>query len=514
MIIPEKVKTIGQSAFSSDYGADNRLEAIVIPASVTSIGNGAFRYQNRLVSVTFSEGSMLQTLGSYVFADCTMLETIILPANLETLTTATGIGGVYVNGISVSSQCSYLFQNCTSLKYVDMSACEKLLEIPSYVFNNCPNMETLLLPPNLKTVQVSACGLQFKKDGSSVIGAGKIKELVIPASVTTIGAYAFSGMAELETLIFEEGSLITELGTLETAGKEAVTGIGVFYGSTSLKKVVLPKNLVQIGHNTFEGAGFETIDLPSTIRFIGAAAFKNCVNLTKADLSTELLTLGDEAFYGCTKLEQADMYFGLEQIGSQAFAYCKQLKKVYIPATVTSISGNPFMGCTGVESLELDPDSIDFVLKDGVLYDATMYTLIYYPASLTAETFQFPTTVFEIAPGAFAGAKLKALTIPDQIKQIPANAFRDSAMESITLHKSITAIGDNAFGGCANLKEIYIEGNGGTISANAFAGLAADVNIYFTGYTQAEITATAGDAWLKNASEKAHFYFKDTMPTA
>ena len=86
-------------------------------------------------------------------------------------------------------------------------------------------------------------------------------------------------------------------------------------------------------------------------------------------------------------------------------------------------------------------------------------------------------------------------------------------MESITLHKGITAIGDNAFGGCANLKEIYIEGNGGAISANAFANLAADVNIYFTGYTQAEIIAAAGDAWLKNAGEKAHFYFKDTMPT-
>ena len=161
----------------------------------------------------------------------------------------------------------------------------------------------------------------------------------------------------------------------------------------------------------------------------------------------------------------------------------------------------------------LDPDSVDFVMKDGVLYDKIMYTIIYYPAYLTAETFQFPTTVFEIAPGAFAGAKLKSIVIPDQIKQIPAYAFQGSAMESITLHKGITAIGDNAFAGMANLKEVFIEGNGGTISANAFAGLAGDVNIYFTNYTKAVIVAVAGDAWFKNASEKAHFYFKDTMPT-
>ena len=141
-----------------------------------------------------------------------------------------------------------------------------------------------------------------------------------------------------------------------------------------------------------------------------------------------------------------------------------------------------------------------------------MFTLIYYPAYLTAETFQFPTTVYEIAPGAFDGAQLKSIVIPEQIKQIPEYAFRGAAMETITLHKGITNVGSNAFAGMANLKEIFIEGNVSIMSAQAFAGLVGDVNIYFTGYTQAEIVAVAGDAWFKNASEKAHFYFKDTMP--
>jgi hypothetical protein len=85
-------------------------------------------------------------------------------------------------------------------------------------------------------------------------------------------------------------------------------------------------------------------------------------------------------------------------------------------------------------------------------------------------------------------------------------------MESVILHKSITSIGDRVFAGMANLKKVFIAGNVGTISATAFADLAVDVNIYFTGHTSAEIMATVGIDWLINASGKAHFYFKNNIP--
>ena len=85
-------------------------------------------------------------------------------------------------------------------------------------------------------------------------------------------------------------------------------------------------------------------------------------------------------------------------------------------------------------------------------------------------------------------------------------------MESVILHKDITAVGDHAFADMANLKKIFLTGNVGTISATAFADLAVDVNIYFMGHTRTEIMKLAGIEWIINASGKAHFYFKDTIP--
>ena len=484
-VMQEGLEVIERDAVSCEVGEINSvLTELTIPSTVRVINNRAFTGMRGLQTVIFAEGSRLETLGNEVFRDCESLQSITLPSYLTTL----GAG---------------VFDGCCSLKSVDMSACANLTDLSSRMFRNCTSVETVLLPPNLEIIGSYLFGTEETSTNGTIsytYGMTSLKQIEIPATVYFIGDYAFSGCTSLENVVFKAGNPMTMLGA------------NIFADTPAMKEVVLPGNLNSIGCSCFENSGVQIIDLPTTVTVIEDRAFKNCGNLVTANLSESLTYLGDEAYYGCKNLEEADLYFGLEYMGSLAFAYCEKLKEAYIPATVNRISGNPFMGCTGVESLKLDPNNIDFVLVDGVLYDAAMYTLICYPASLDAETFQFPATVFEIAPGAFAGAQLKSIVIPEQIKQIPINAFENSAMERITLHKYITAIDDYAFAGMANLKEIFIEGNVGNISAYAFAGLAADVNIYFTSHTHTEIMAAAGLDWIINASGKAHFYFKNTIP--
>ena len=281
-----------------------------------------------------------------------------------------------------------------------------------------------------------------------------MKEITFPATVTDIGAYAFYGCEKLEKIVFAAGSKLTALGGDDAPADRPYWGKHLFAGSVSLKSIQLPENLTTIGPGCFENSAIEKINLPMSVDTIGAAAFKNCDNLVEMKLSPAMIYIGDEAFFDCDKLEKADLSFGLEYLGSMAFAYCEQLKTAYIPATVANIPGNPFTGCAGVTSFTLDQDNTDFVVEDGVLYDKTMYTLLYYPASLTAETFQFPASVQEIAPGAFASAQLKTMVIPSRITQIPDSAFRGSALESITFHPGVTSIGDYAFEGCKNLNNV------------------------------------------------------------
>ena len=51
------------------------------------------------------------------------------------------------------------------------------------------------------------------------------------------------------------------------------------------------------------------------------------------------------------------------------------------------------------------------------------------------------------------------------------------------------------------------------IQQTAFTKLTHDINIYFCNYTLEEVIAMTGsDKWYTDADEKAHFYFKDTIP--
>jgi len=76
-----KLTSIGERAF---YNC-SALESIVIPANVESICSYAFYDLNTLTSVTFEEGSKLKSIGEGAFKYCDALESIVIPASVETI---------------------------------------------------------------------------------------------------------------------------------------------------------------------------------------------------------------------------------------------------------------------------------------------------------------------------------------------------------------------------------------------------------------------------------------------
>ena len=450
----EGLKKINGAVFMATSGFNVIIEELNIPATVEEIANSAFANMYALKKLTFAEGSKLKKLGSYAFQNCIALESVTLPSKLDTLSTASV--SQTVGSTKYSYKVGGAFLGCTGLKHVDMSACVSLKTIPTKMFGDCMSLETLILPPKLTTIADYAFGDTMHNLDAYDFDrpVTKVKEITIPATVTSIGAYAFYGFEGLETVTFEKGSKLKKLGELELSSEGNLCNQYIFGNTPNLKTVVLPEALTSIGLGCFENSGVANIEIPTTVTDIGDKAFKNCDNLVNVTFPLEMRTLGGEAFYDCDKLEAAALPGDLEKLGALAFALCEQLKEAYIPATVTRIPGNPFLGCTGVQNFELSQDSVDFAVKDGVLYDKTMYTLIYYPASLTAETFEIPETVHEIGAGAFAGAQLKHFVIPERFHEIPDYAFQASALESITFHRGVTTIGNYAFEGCKNLNDV------------------------------------------------------------
>ena len=73
VVIPNSVTSIGEHAFCYCEG----LTSVVIPNSVTSIGEEAF-YGTNLASVTIPEG--VTSIGKDAFGGCSALTTINIPA--------------------------------------------------------------------------------------------------------------------------------------------------------------------------------------------------------------------------------------------------------------------------------------------------------------------------------------------------------------------------------------------------------------------------------------------------
>ena len=81
LILPSGITEIYKFAFSGRQ----RLASIVIPDSVTTIGDSAFASCISLTSVAFGENSQLKTIGDNAFFNCISLTNITIPDSVTTI---------------------------------------------------------------------------------------------------------------------------------------------------------------------------------------------------------------------------------------------------------------------------------------------------------------------------------------------------------------------------------------------------------------------------------------------
>ena len=407
------------------------LKSITIPDSVTTIGDYAFTGCKNLESVYFNTSSSLTSVGNSLFSSCPNLKTVIFGDMLKTL------------GIS-------MFSGCTNL--VEVRLPNAMTSIPEGLFKNVATLTTINIPTSVTSIGKEA-----------FMNCTSLTEITISSKVRTIGTSAFAGCTSLTTVNFAEGCNVTSISA------------SAFDGATALTSVNLPASVTFIGNYAFRNTAITSVDLKN-VTSIGTEAFLGCSELKTASVSGALTTIYAKAFSGCSALESINLTTGLQTIGELAFEDCVSLKSVNLPTTLTAMTGNPFTNCTGMTQFTVDPANKSFIYSNGALYDKTGFTLIYYSAANTAETFTLPDSVHVILSGAFAGSQLKSFEIPatSNITEIPANAFKDAKqLTSVTIPATITTIGENAFNGCVSLKTLHIPESVTTIGNSAFANCSA-----------------------------------------
>ena len=357
-----------------------------------------------------------------------------------------------------------------------------------------------------------------------------VSSVFIPATVTSIGPFAFRCCKFLATVTFAEGSQLKSIGVSAFSGTDPAHPI--------FKEIQIPDSVETIGTNAFHNCqDLESITLPASLETIESSAFSSCRKLSEIRLPASLKAIQSYVFDGCSSLETVfydgslarwsqintsngflgfshpslvmndytaqfisvkdendpypppktvtiTKYTGTEstvilpstinswpvtKIGEAALKDNTTITSVTIPASVTEIGANAFAGCTNLTSVTYGGDWRNLTIQSGnpAVEDAAKDA-----ANEQLFDFKFILNNTAVIVIRYKGTAAD-VTIPSRYKGKPVTAidhvaFHDSAVTSVTIPDSVTAIPDDAFSHCSQLTNISIPNSVTFIGFSAF----------------------------------------------
>ena len=293
------------------FSGNKCIRSLVLPATLTTIGNNAFR-EMRLMYSTLEIPEGVRTLhgGSFCYNEYNGVE-LVLPATLDT---------IYDAFVDCQYKCELKLTD--NIRYIGGNA---------FAHDNvgCPNFYGVFHIPAHLTELNRGMFSGLGGDGSFT------GELEIPQGYSVIPYNAFcvslknrvplrlpQGVKRIETQPFPALSSIHFNDDLE------VIGTAAFYNSALHFSIQLPPNLREIGADAFLEARLEgEVVIPEQCLTIGRRSFTSN-EITKITLPSKLEEIPDEFCRDNPYLREVNIPRFVERIGRQAFDNCYSMQTI------------------------------------------------------------------------------------------------------------------------------------------------------------------------------------------
>ena len=505
-----KVTAVGDNAFYA-----KPIKSISIPASVEILGEQAFTYNDSLQSIRIEDGDTPLTLVDAWYASFNnggAKYTVYVGRDLISMhrpdespyPQATSITwGPKVTEIGSKDGCCPYLRNAVisnSVRTIGHSAFlwagndsdsdaltitmgANVDSIAASAFQNCNKLTSIELPKGLKAIP-DAC-----------FYGTPIRDVVIPASVMSVGDQAFSWNDSIKTITIEDSDCpITFSDPYYTTFNNGGARYTVYVGR-NIERMYRPSEspfpqataitwgpkVTAIGTGEGRSSFLTSAIISNSVKTIGAEAFYAAGNDSEAEellinMGANVDSIGYSAFQNCGKLTSIVLPKGLKAIPDACFSGTR-IRDVVIPASVMSVGDQAFCWNDSIKSVTIEDGDTPLTLVDAwystfnnggaryTVYQGRNIERMYRPTEspfpqATAITWGSMVTAIGTSEG--RSPFLTSAVIGNSVKTIGAEAFyaagNDSEAEELLINMgaNVDSIGYSAFQNCGKLTSIVL----------------------------------------------------------